>query len=163
MSEENEEKEKPQKRLGEEEPTISETLVDKLAELLKKKLDETNQRLNAIETRLANQAINFTQIQDGIDALRADHTSIMQTQGPAPNEVEPLEWDPNKIVWEKAVSRKSGSQYDRSDNMNNPDFRSMREDLERQGGKLTRDGMFYWNFDNSTTVGRTKSRYPKNK
>ena len=52
MSKENEEKEKPQKQLGEEKSLTSESLADKLAELLKKKLDETNSRLNAIETRL---------------------------------------------------------------------------------------------------------------
>ena len=159
MPKEKEEKEKqPQKQLGEEKSEKPQ------------ESKETNQRLNAIETRLgrmeANLNTDHSEVKAALETSNTLLDSIMKyldQKIPSSGEVEPLEWDPNKIVWEKTVSRKSGNQYDRSDNMNNPDFRSMREDLERQGGKLTRDNMFYWNFDNSTVVGRTKSRYPKNK
>jgi len=132
------------------------TLIESLAAALK----DINGRLNTIETRLANQDIKLTQIQEGIEALRADHTTIMQTQeSPSSDEVEPLEWNPYKINWEQAEGR-SGP-YERSEDTNNLEFKTMLQELGRCDGKLTRDGMFYWTFQNGVTVGRKKSQYPK--
>jgi hypothetical protein len=37
----------------------------------------------------------------------------------------------------------------------------MLKDLAEHKGKLTRDGLFYWTFQNGTTVGRKMAKYRK--
>jgi len=66
---------------------------------------------------------------------------------------EPL-WDPNKIKWESAEG--SSGPYERSEDINNPEFKGMLRDLSDHKGRLTRDGYFYWLFKNGCTVGRKK-------
>lgn len=63
-------------------------------------------------------------------------------------------WDPNKIRWEKAESRKGP--YERSHDINNREFKAMLKDLAAHNGKLTRNGYFYWIFENGSTVGRKR-------
>ena len=65
-----------------------------------------------------------------------------------------LGWDPNKIKWFEAEG--SSGPYQRSEDFNNPEFKLMLKDLQHHGGKLTRNGYFYWVFQNGTTVGRKK-------
>jgi len=62
------------------------------------------------------------------------------------------EWDPCKIRWEEAQG--SSGLYERSEDVNNPEFKSMLKDLAAHGGRLSREGFFYWVFKNGTTVGR---------
>jgi len=63
-------------------------------------------------------------------------------------------WDPSKIKWEQAEGSKGA--YERSEDVNNPEFKIMLQDLASHGGRLTRDGYFYWVFENGSTVGRKK-------
>jgi len=63
-------------------------------------------------------------------------------------------WDPDEIKWEKAEGSKGS--YERSEDVNNPEFKAMLKDLASHGGRLTKDGYFYWVFKNGTTVGRKK-------
>jgi hypothetical protein len=63
-------------------------------------------------------------------------------------------WDPDKIKWEDAEG--SSGQYQRSEDFNNPEFKTMLKDLQAHKGKLTRNGYFYWIFKNGSTVGRKK-------
>jgi len=63
-------------------------------------------------------------------------------------------WDPEAIKWEKAEGSKG--EYERSEDVNNPEFKAMLKDLASHGGRLTEDGYFYWVFKNGTTVGRKK-------
>jgi len=63
-------------------------------------------------------------------------------------------WDPNQIKWEDAEGQ-SGP-YQRSEDVNNPEFKAMLKDLQAHNGKLTKEGWFYWVFQNGTTVGRKK-------
>lgn len=65
-----------------------------------------------------------------------------------------LGWDPEAIKWEQAEGQ-SGP-YQRSEDVNNPEFKTMLRDLQAHGGRLTREGWFYWVFQNGTTVGRKK-------
>ena len=70
-------------------------------------------------------------------------------------------WDPSKIKWEQ----KEGSKglYERSEDIDKQDFKAMLKQLAAKGGKLTRDGMFYWLFQNGSTIGRKKARFQKKK
>jgi hypothetical protein len=38
--------------------------------------------------------------------------------------------------------------------VNNPEFKALLKELARHGGRLTRNGWFYWTFKNGATVGR---------
>lgn len=159
---------KEQKKL--ETPSLLENIAATLLEIkhdLNADAKVKDGRLNSIETRLANQAIKLTQNEETVEALRADHTTILSTldellSGEARGkEVEPLEWNPDKFNWEQAEGK--AGPYERSEDINNPDFKNMLQELGRADGKLTRDGLFYWTFTNGTTVGRKKSRYPAKK
>lgn len=63
-------------------------------------------------------------------------------------------WDPDKTKWEKAEGSKGP--YERSEDVNNPEFKAMLKDLASHGGRLTRNDYFYWVFKNGTTVGRKR-------
>ena len=65
-----------------------------------------------------------------------------------------LGWDPNAIRWEEAQG--SSGPYERSQDTNNQEFQIMLKDLKQHNGKLTRNGYFYWLFQDCTTVGRKK-------
>jgi len=65
-------------------------------------------------------------------------------------------WDPSKIKWEGAQG--SSGPYERSEDINNLDFKQLLKDLADHQGKLTRDGYFYWVFQNGVTVGRKKRK-----
>ncbi len=63
-------------------------------------------------------------------------------------------WNPDKIKWEKAQGSKG--EFERSEDVNNPEFKALLKDLANHNGKLTRNGWFYWTFKNGSTVGRKK-------
>jgi len=63
-------------------------------------------------------------------------------------------WDPDQIKWENTEG--SAGPYQRSEDINNPEFKAMLKDLQAHNGKLTKEGWFYWVFQNGTTVGRKK-------
>lgn len=67
---------------------------------------------------------------------------------------EKWSWDPNKIKWEEA--RGPSGSYERSADINNPEFKALLRDLGEHQGKLTRCNVFYWVFQRGTTVGRRK-------
>lgn len=67
-----------------------------------------------------------------------------------------LQWDHSKIKWEKAEGTRGP--YERSEDVNNLEFKSMLKDLAAHDGKITREGYFYWVFQNGSTVGRKKRK-----
>jgi len=99
--------------------------------------------------------INF--IEDFTDFLNGLEASIvkmrMQIEKLTGSEASP-KWNPDKIKWEKTEGWKG--EYERSEDVNNPEFKAMLKDLAQHGGKLTRNGLFYWVFKNSSIVGRKK-------
>ncbi|MEM2107860.1 MAG: hypothetical protein QXL10_01055 [Candidatus Bathyarchaeia archaeon] len=68
-----------------------------------------------------------------------------------------LGWDPDQIKWEETQG--ASGPYQRSEDVNNPEFKLMLKDLQAHGGRLTREGWFYWLFQNGTTVGRKKRNH----
>lgn len=63
-------------------------------------------------------------------------------------------WDPAKIKWTDAEGSKGP--YQRSEDLNNLEFKAILKDLASHNGTITRNGYFYWIFQNGSTVGRKK-------
>jgi len=96
-------------------------------------------------------------IEDFMDFLNGLEASIVKLR----SQIDKLlgskwKWNPDKIKWEKAEGQKG--EFEKSEDVNNPEFKAMLKDLAEHGGKLTRDGLFYWTFKNGLTVGRKKRK-----
>lgn len=63
-------------------------------------------------------------------------------------------WNSSKISWTQAEGSKGV--YERSEDVNNIEFKAMLKDLAAHGGRINHEGYFYWTFQNGTTVGRKK-------
>ena len=63
-------------------------------------------------------------------------------------------WNPDKIQWYAAEGFKG--KYERSEDLNNLQFKVMLKNLAEHEGTLTREGLFYWVFKNGAVVGRKK-------
>ena len=61
-------------------------------------------------------------------------------------------WNPNLIQWTKAQGSKG--EFERSEDVNNLQFKAMQKDLADNNGKLNREGMFYWTFQSGSIIGR---------
>ncbi|MEM2738706.1 MAG: hypothetical protein QXK93_06965 [Candidatus Bathyarchaeia archaeon] len=93
---------------------------------------------------------------DFLDGLEASVTKMKQQiaklvgveEKPKPS------WNPDKIKWEKAQGFRG--EFERSEDVNNPEFKALLKDLAQHNGKLTRNGWFYWTFKNGSTVGRKR-------
>lgn len=99
-------------------------------------------------------------LEDFLDMLSGMEASIIKMKqqigklvGVA-EEKRKFSWNPDAIKWEKAQS--SRGEFERSGDVNNPEFKAMLKDLAQHNGKLTRDGMFYWVYKNGSVVGRKR-------
>lgn len=72
---------------------------------------------------------------------------------------EGAKWNPTNIRWVLAEGNRGP--YERSQDSASPDFKSLLEDLSQHGGRLAKDGYFFWIFQDGTTVGRKKSKNAK--
>lgn len=72
----------------------------------------------------------------------------------APKETAGLTWNPDKIKWTWAEG--SSGPYERSEDVDNLEFKEMMKDLVAHQGKFQRDGYFYWVFQKAAVVGRKK-------
>lgn len=68
-------------------------------------------------------------------------------------------WNPDAIKWEKAEGFKGS--YERSEDVNNPEYKALVKELAQHGGRLTREGWFYWLFKNGYVVGRKQQEAKK--
>lgn len=68
-------------------------------------------------------------------------------------------WNPDSLKWEAREGSKGP--FERSEDVNNLQFKALLKDLAAHDGKLTRDGFFYWVFQNGSTVGRKKAKFQK--
>ena len=89
-----------------------------------------------------------------IDYLKTQEAAIAKLRSRIEEIFSPFKWDTAKIRWEKAEGKKG--EFEKSEDVNNPEFKAMLKDLALHGGKLTRDGVFYWTYRNGSTVGRKK-------
>jgi hypothetical protein len=98
----------------------------------------------------------FDQLEDfanGLEAMAVKlKVGIAKIQGVEPKKA--YTWNPDKIQWTKAQGGKG--EYERSEDLNNPDFKEALKDLADHKGSLYRQGWFYWSFKNGSTIGRKK-------
>jgi len=98
-------------------------------------------------------------VEDFLDMLNGIEASITKMKQQilklvGVEEKPKFSWNPDKIKWEKTQGSKG--EFEKSEDFNNPEFKAMLKDLAQHGGKLTREGMFYWVYRNGSTVGRKK-------
>lgn len=65
-----------------------------------------------------------------------------------------FDWNPERITW----TWKEGSKgkYERSEDINNLEFKKLLIHLAHSNGALRRNGYFYWTFKNGHMVGRKR-------
>jgi hypothetical protein len=61
-------------------------------------------------------------------------------------------WDAAKIKWSQEAGVKGP--FEKSEDVDSPDFKNLVKDLKAHGGKLYQDGWFMWLYKNGATVGR---------
>jgi hypothetical protein len=91
-----------------------------------------------------------TAIESACVSLKRNLADLLNEEPPKPL------WDPDKIVWTND-SGPSGP-YQRSEDVDNPEFKAMLKDLAAHGGRMRRGDYFYWTFKNGSTVGRKPIR-----
>lgn len=104
-------------------------------------------RVDALEAKV-------TVIATGFNAILMELAGIGEAEQA---EMGRPHWNPSKIKWEQAEG--NAGPYERSEDVNNLDFKALVKDLADHKGKLSRDSLFYWLFQNGTTVGRKKRKY----
>jgi hypothetical protein len=99
-------------------------------------------------------------VEDFLDMLNGIEASITKMKqqiskllGVA-EEKPKVQWNPDKIKWEKAQGQKG--EFEKSQDVNNLEFKAMLKDLAQHSGKLSREGYFYWVYKNGSTVGRKR-------
>ena len=102
-------------------------------------------------------------LEDFLDMLNGMEASIVKMkrqisklvgEPKANTSEEKFSWNPEAIKWEKAQGSKG--MFEKSEDLNNPEFKAMLKDLAQHNGKLTRDSYFYWVYKNGSVVGRKK-------
>lgn len=92
--------------------------------------------------------VAFTEFLNAVEAgISAARQRIKENKGL-------VSWDASKIAWVEAEGAKG--KYERSEDVNNPNFKAMLKDVVAHGGRMNHQGFFYWVFQNGTTVGRKK-------
>ena len=92
----------------------------------------------------------LVKLRDGAQTIADAANECLESKSPFPK------WDTNKIEWREAEGSKGP--YERSQHLNNAEFKKMLKDVQAHGGTLTRNGYFYWAFRNGSTVGRKKRK-----
>lgn len=62
--------------------------------------------------------------------------------------------DPSKITWTQAQGSKGP--YERAAQQTGTDYQLLVKDLSEHGGRMNKGGMFFWLFEDGTTIGRKK-------
>lgn len=97
-------------------------------------------------------------VEERLKSLEDWRDAVIQAMVQAPQQKQQQEqrqwtWSPDKIKWTQDVGTKGP--YERSEDINNTEFKAMLKDLQEHKGKLNREGRFYWIFKSGSTVGRT--------
>jgi len=88
-----------------------------------------------------------------LDAFEAGITGFKQRLASRKGVAEEKpKYDMEKIRWEAAQG--SSGAYERSEDVNNPDFKALLKDVQAHGGKMTVGNYFVWTFKNGSALGR---------
>ena len=108
-------------------------------------------RVEALEAKVHSVLVGFNGILT--DTTRIENAEEIQKEA----QKEKPKWATSKIKWEEKEGPKG--KFERSEDVNNPDFKALVKDLAEHKGKLTHEGYFIWLFENGTTIGKKKKTY----
>jgi hypothetical protein len=111
-----------------------------------------------LEEDLANFLEDFC---DFLDSLEASVVKMKQQIAKlvGVEEKPKFQWNPEALKW--AVCEGFKGAYERYPKEGKKaeaiqDYKNLLEDLKRHNGRLTREGYFYWLFQDNATIGRKK-------
>jgi hypothetical protein len=90
---------------------------------------------------------------DFCNAIEAACVKLKHDLGASPGQIN-YAWSPEKIKWQPKEGGKGP--YEKSEDYNSVDHKALLQDLAAHKGVLQREGMFYWVFENGSTIGRKK-------
>lgn len=114
-------------------------------------LDEKTMKLCQVLARLRD---GLQGLQPAIEEIDAYINFLGKPLEPQTNA-----YDVTKIPWVETEGQHG--KYEKTDDVNNTDYKALRKDLVAHNGKLTHQGLFYWVFQNGVTIGRKKATYEK--
>ena len=91
-----------------------------------------------------------------LEYLDACETGIAQAKRLIAQRKGVEKWDSSRIKWKQAEG--AHGSYQRSEDVDSPDFKLLVKDLASHNGKFTKNGFFYWLFRNGSVVGRKKQK-----
>lgn len=96
--------------------------------------------------------------ENALELAKGSLESLLDTwlKGETISGEKPSTWNAGKIKWVQAQG--SSGPYEKSEDVNSLDFKELLKDLSAHKGKLTRDGLFYWQFERGDAVGRKPSK-----
>lgn len=128
----------------------------KLVELdeMKKLVEEQRKTIESLKERVIKLEVDASVTETGLSAIAnaLELHGILKNGEPVETSEKEPTWDPAKIKWE--LREGSKGVYERSEDVNNLEFKKMLQDLGAHKGKLFRGGWFYWLFIDGSVVGR---------
>lgn len=95
----------------------------------------------------------LAQVRDHAYAIGKVLDKLVQTKAKAVTR----DYDVNKIQWVQKTGAKGPYEFaDPKTEGEKTDFKALLADIKAHNGTLTRDGWFYWVFNDQATVGRKK-------
>lgn len=140
--------------------TLDQAVILGEVQELRKTVEDVRRALEELKERVVRTEADLSIIESSYHAIyNALEINGLMSAGEPTKPVakpEPIRetWDPAKVKWTTAEGSKG--QYERSEDANNLEFKKMLQDLAAHKGKLSRDGYFYWTFQNGATVGRKR-------
>jgi len=135
-----------------------ESLRHRLAEIEKRllKIDANEERLLKIETMQ-----DVLSTGQSIMCSALENAGLMKNGEVVKTKVVKVSWNPTKIKWREAEgSRGPYQRYppkgEKAESTN--DYHNLLADLKRHDGKLSRNGIFYWLFNDKATIGRKRRK-----
>ena len=108
---------------------------------------------------MSSKQVDFlVRLRDALTMAAEATNDYVESLAPPGVREEKAAWNPEKIAWTQKTGARGA--YEQSEDFNNTEFKAMLSDITAHTGKLTRDGFFYWQFQNGATVGRKKRISP---
>jgi hypothetical protein len=114
-------------------------------------------------TRFANIEERLLKVETVVDTISTGQGVIceaLKRGGLLTEDLEPVHsvWNPEKIPWKETEGARGKYQRypeEREKAEATPDYKALLQDLKSHGGKLFRDGFFFWVFESDgATIGR---------
>lgn len=114
-----------------------------------------------IEKRVEALEAKVTILATGFNAILTELAGIGEAEKAEKDKPSPS-WSPTKINWvqtkgTRGIYGRYPAESQKAENTT--DYKNMLADLKEHNGKLTRDGYFFWLFQDDATVGRKKRKF----